>query len=122
MSGCDLAGYNSDNVDVPMLIEEFGRVGITFPEKETKFIDVLKIERKVNSHKLGDTYQRYTGEELEGAHNALIDIYDTIKIFHQQLKQNDHLLGGAEAIEAFCQGKFKRVDFAVKLFENEGQI
>ena len=69
-----MAGYNSDNFDVPMLIEEFGRVGVAFPEKETKFIDVLKIERKVNSHKLGDTYQRYIGEELEGAHDALIEI------------------------------------------------
>ena len=49
LSGCDLAGYNSDNFDIPMLIEEFSRVGITFPEEGTNFIDVLKIERKVNS-------------------------------------------------------------------------
>jgi DNA polymerase-3 subunit epsilon len=122
LSGCDLAGYNSDNFDVPMLIEEFMRVEIAFPEKETKFIDVLKIERKVNSHKLGDTYQRYTGEELEGAHDALIDIYATIKIFHQQLEQNEHLPTGAAAIEAFCQGEFQRVDFAGKLYEKEGQV
>jgi DNA polymerase-3 subunit epsilon len=122
LSGCDLAGYNSDNFDVPMLIEEFMRVEIVFPEKETKFIDVLKIERKVNSHKLGDTYQRYTGEELEGAHDALIDIYATIKIFHQQLEQNEHLPTGAAAIEAFCQGEFQRVDFAGKLYEKEGQV
>ncbi|MFT6321861.1 MAG: DNA polymerase-3 subunit epsilon [Granulosicoccus sp.] len=122
LSGCDLAGYNSDNFDVPMLIEEFMRVEIAFPEKETKFIDVLKIERKVNSHKLGETYQRYTGEELEGAHDALIDIYATIKIFHQQLEQNEHLPTGAAAIEAFCQGEFQRVDFAGKLYEKEGQV
>ena len=48
MSGSDLAGYNSDNFDVPMLIAEFERVGIPFPEKETKLVDVLKIERMVN--------------------------------------------------------------------------
>jgi len=122
LSGSDLAGYNSDNFDIPMLIEEFSRVGIPFPEKNTNFIDVLKIERKVNSHKLGDTYQRYTGEELEGAHDALIDIYATIKIFHQQLAKNEHLPNGAADIEAFCQGEFKRVDFAGKLYEKEGQV
>ena len=122
LSGCDLAGYNSDNFDIPMLIEEFGRVGVAFPEEETKFIDVLKIERKVNSHKLGETYQRYTGEELEGAHNALIDIYATIKIFHQQLEQNDHLPSGAGDLEVFCQGEFKRVDFAGKLYEKEEKV
>ena len=122
LSGSDLAGYNSDNFDIPMLIEEFSRVGVDFPEEETKFIDVLKIERKVNSHKLGETYQRYTGEELEGAHNALIDIYATIKIFHQQLEQNDHLPSGAGDLEVFCQGEFKRVDFAGKLYEKEEKV
>ena len=122
LSGCDLAGYNSDNFDVPMLIEEFTRVGVSFPDKETKFIDVLKIERKVNSHKLGETYQRYTGEELEGAHDALIDIYATIKIFHQQLKQNEVLPSAAADLEAYCQGEFERVDFAGKLYRKEGQV
>lgn len=122
LSGCDLAGYNSDNFDVPMLIEEFARVGVPFPEKETKFIDVLKIERKVNSHKLGETYHRYTGEELEGAHDALIDIYATIKIFHQQLKQNDMLPSTASDLEVYCQGEFEKVDFAGKLYRNEGQV
>ena len=122
LSGADLAGYNSDNFDIPMLIEEFSRAEITFPEESTNFIDVLKIERKVNSHKLGETYQRYTGEELEGAHDALIDIYATIKIFHQQLKQNPDLPSGAADIETFCQGEFKRVDFAGKLYEKEGEV
>ena len=122
LSGCDLAGYNSDNFDIPMLIEEFSRVGMPFPEPETHFIDVLKIERKINGHTLGATYQRYTGEELEGAHDALIDIYATIKIFHKQLELNPLLPSDAAEVEAFCQGDQKRVDFAGKLYEKEGQV
>lgn len=122
LSGCDLAGYNSDNFDIPMLIEEFNRVGVAFPEPETKFIDVLKIERKVNGHTLGETYKRYIGEELDGAHDALIDIYATIKIFHKQLEQNPLLPSDAAEIEAFCEGEFKRVDFAGKLYDKEGQV
>jgi len=121
LSGCDLAGYNSDNFDVPMLIEEFNRVGIAFPEPTTNFIDVLKIERKVNGHTLSATYERYTGEELAGAHDALIDIYATIKIFNKQLEQNPLLPSDAEEIEAFCSDGLKRVDFAGKLYEKEGR-
>lgn len=123
LQGSDLAGYNSDNFDVPMLIEEFNRVGITFPEQDTNFIDVLKIERKINGHSLGATYERYTGEELEGAHDALIDIYATIKIFNKQLELNPLLPSDAAEIESYCQGDgHKRVDFAGKLYEKEGQV
>ena len=122
LSGCDLAGYNSDNFDVPMLVEEFGRVGITFPEAETCFVDVLKIERLVCSHKLGETYKRYTGEELEGAHDALADIRATVAIFQKQLANNPELPQEAAELDAYCQGEFKRVDFAGKLYEKEGQV
>ena len=123
LAGCDLAGYNSDNFDVPMLIEEFNRAGIAFPEEGTQFIDVLKIERKINGHTLSETYKRYTGEELEGAHDALIDIYATMKIFQKQLEANPLLPSDAGEIEAFCQGDGnKRVDFAGKLYEKEGQV
>ncbi len=122
LAGCDLAGYNSDNFDIPMLIEEFNRVGIPFPAPDTNFIDVLKIERKVNGHTLGATYERYTGEELEGAHDALIDIYATIKIFNKQLELNPLLPSDAGEIEAYCAGDVKRVDFAGKLYEKEGQV
>jgi len=112
----------SDNFDVPMLVEEFSRVGITFPEPDTCFIDVLKIERLVCSHKLGETYKRYTGEELEGAHDALADIRATVAIFHKQLANNPELPHEAAALDAHCQGEFKRVDFAGKLYEKEGQV
>ena len=52
----------------------------------------------------------------------MIDIYATIKIFHQQLEQNDHLPSGAADLEVYCQGEFKRVDFAGKLYEKEEQV
>ena len=122
LSGCDLAGYNSDNFDVPMLIEEFDRAGIVFPEEDTNFIDVLKIERLVCSHKLGETYQRYTGEVLEDAHDAVADIRATLTIFQKQLEKYPTLPTAAVEIDRFCQGENRRVDFAGKLYEKEGQV
>ena len=122
LAGCDLAGYNSDNFDVPMLIEEFNRAGISFPNADTSFIDVLKLERIVCSHKLGETFKRYTGEELEGAHDALADIRATVTIFQKQLEKHPDIPTEAAEIDAYCQGEFKRVDFAGKLYEKEGEV
>ncbi|MFT5166995.1 MAG: DNA polymerase-3 subunit epsilon [Saprospiraceae bacterium] len=122
LAGCDLAGYNSDNFDVPMLIEEFSRVGIAFPEEGTSFIDVLKVERLVNSHKLEHTYRRYTGNDLKDAHDALADVRATLMIFQQQLGNNADLPKEAADIDAFCQGENKRVDFAGKLYRKEGNV
>ncbi len=122
LAGCDLAGYNSDNFDVPMLIEEFSRAGIEFPEEGTNFIDVLKMERMVNSHTLENTYKRYTGEELKGAHDALADVRATLEIFNRQLEKNEELPKDAAAIDAYCQGDNKRVDYAGKLYQKDGGI
>ncbi len=122
LGGCDLAGYNSDNFDVPMLIEEFNRVGITFPGEGTSFIDVLKMERIVNSHTLENTYKRYAGEELKDAHDALADVRATLLIFQKQLENNAEIPKEAAEIDAFCQGDNKRVDFAGKLYKKNGEI
>ena len=63
--GCDIAGYNSNEFDVPILLSEFKRAGISFDITDVVFIDVLKLERKLNSNKLGDVYKRYTGKNLD---------------------------------------------------------
>lgn len=122
LSGADLAGYNSDQFDLPMLIEEFARAGLSFPEEGTRCIDVLKIERNVNSHRLEETYKRYTGNTLDGAHNALADIKATVAVFELQLEKNKQLPSDIDELDQFCQGENGRVDYAGKMYEKEGQI
>lgn len=122
LEGCDLAGYNSDNFDIPLLAEEFYRVGLEYPTEDTHFIDVIKIERLINSHKLEDTYKRYTGETLEGAHDALADIKATYAIFKKQLEQNNEFQVSISEIETICRGNRNRVDFAGKLYSEDGLI
>lgn len=119
---CDLAGYNSDNFDVPMLVEEFARCGIAFPEEGTRFIDVLKIKHNVNSHRLEETYRRYTGQSLDGAHDALADVRATATVFEKQLELNPNLPTDLDGLQELCQGENGRVDFAGKLYEKEGLI
>ena len=122
LTDCDLAGYNSDNFDVPLLIEEFNRVNIEFPKETVCFVDVLKVERQVCSHKLEETYKRYTGKALDGAHDALVDIRATIEILNKQMELNSGLPASVPEIDAFCQGETRRVDFAGKLYEKAGLI
>jgi len=129
MKGCDIAGYNSDVFDVPLLIEEFNRAGIEFPDtgEDINFVDVLKIERRINSHKLTETFKRYTGEELDGAHDAMNDVIGTAKVLFAQLEKmndddartNDFTV---EELDLFCQDERKRVDYAGKLYENDGEV
>ena len=105
-----------------MLIEEFSKAGVAFPEDGTSFVDVLKIERLVNSHTLGNTYKRYTGEELEGAHDALADVRATLTIFQKQLEGNAELPKEPAEIDAHCQGENKRVDYAGKLYKKDEKV
>jgi DNA polymerase-3 subunit epsilon len=130
--GCDLGGYNSDNFDIPMLSAEFERCEILFPEEGTTPIDVLKIERIVNSHKLGETFKRYTGQDLDNAHNASADTDATRIVLEHQipklleiLKQENEDFDGVltpEVIDKFCQGENERFDFAGKTYIKDGVV
>jgi DNA polymerase-3 subunit epsilon len=115
--GCDIAGFNSDNYDVPLLMTEFERVGLTFPDWDCVFVDVLKYERLLHSNKLTDVYKRYTGLELENAHSAIADIKATIEIFMCQTK--DMEVVDPQEIDLLCQGERKRADIAGKMYLNE---
>lgn len=122
LDGCDIAGYNSDNFDVPLLSAEFLRTGITWPRPGTKFIDVLKIERLVDPHTLENTYLKYMGKELEGAHDANADTKATIDVFLEQLKRFD-LPDNASDLQDYVDGDKIRVDLAGKLYKNtNGQV
>jgi DNA polymerase-3 subunit epsilon len=128
---CDIAGFNSDDFDVPLIIQEFARVQIEFPDWELDFVDVLKVERKVNSHKLGETFKRYTGETLEGAHDALEDTRATKTVFEHQMSRLTEIFSENEdfdgkftpkMIDEFCQGDKKRFDYAGKTHIKEGVV
>ncbi|MBQ5425338.1 MAG: 3'-5' exonuclease, partial [Bacteroidales bacterium] len=45
-SDADIAGYNSNKFDVPLLAEEFIRAGVDFDLKKRNFVDVMSIFMK----------------------------------------------------------------------------
>jgi DNA polymerase-3 subunit epsilon len=82
----DLAGYNSNRFDVPMLMEEFSRVGMEFDISKRRLIDVQRIFYKMEPRTLKAAYRLYCNSELEDAHDALADVRATLAVFRGQLK------------------------------------
>ena len=81
----DLAGYNSNRFDIPMLMEEFARVGIEFRTDNRCTIDVQRIFYKMEPRTLRAAARFYCQEEIENAHNALADVRATVNVLKGQL-------------------------------------
>lgn len=83
----DLAGYNSNRFDVPMLMEEFSRVGIELDMTRRRTIDVQRIFYKMEPRTLSAALKYYTGKRIENAHDALADVRATIDVLKGQLEK-----------------------------------
>ncbi len=99
----DLAGYNSNRFDVPMLMEEFARVGLEFSLDNRRSIDVQRIFYKMEPRTLRAALKFYCNQEIENAHDALADVKATIEVFKGQLKTYqgvDLITADGERVEA----------------------
>lgn len=85
IEGCDIAGYNSNRFDVPLLVEEFLRAGVNIDLSRRKFIDVQTIFHKMEQRTLSAAYKFYCDAELEGAHSADADTRATYEVLKAQL-------------------------------------
>lgn len=83
-----LVGYNIIVFDIPVLMSEFDRAGVEL-NLSGHFIDVMKLETILQPRTLSAVYERYTGEKLESAHDALADVRGTRKVFGHQLAKID---------------------------------
>lgn len=83
----DLAGYNSNKFDVPLLVEEFLRAGFPFSLKERRLVDVQNIFHKMEQRTLKAAYKFYCGKELENAHSADADTMATYEVLVAQIER-----------------------------------
>lgn len=83
----DFAGYNSNRFDIPILMEEFSRVGIELDMSRRRTIDVQRIFYKMEPRTLKAAVKFYCDKELEDAHDALADVRATIDVFFGQLQR-----------------------------------
>lgn len=101
--GCDIAGYNSNKFDVPLLVEEFARAGITFNLADHKFIDVQNIFHKMEQRTLVAAYRFYCDKELTDAHSAMGDTKATYEVLLGQLDRYPDLKGDVDYLSEFSQ-------------------
>ncbi|MFZ4523415.1 MAG: exonuclease domain-containing protein, partial [Bacteroidales bacterium] len=85
LENCDLAGYNSNHFDIPMLVEEFLRADVDFDLKGRRFVDVQNIFHKMEPRNLSAAYKFYCSKELINAHSAEADTVATYEILKAQL-------------------------------------
>ncbi len=81
----DLAGYNSNKFDVPLLVEEFLRFGYNFSIKGRRLVDVQNIFHRMEPRTLVAAYKFYCGKHLDGAHSADADTKATYEVLKAQL-------------------------------------
>ncbi len=112
IKGCDLAGFNSNRFDVPLLAEEMLRAGMDdFDLSQVKFVDVQTIFHKKEQRTLSAGYQFYCGKELEGAHSAEADTNATYEILLAQIDKYDDIEADVAFLSEYSSHK-KRADFA----------
>lgn len=101
--GCDIAGFNSNKFDVPLLIEEFDRAGLKFDIQGRRFIDVQNIFHKMEQRTLVAAYRFYCGKELTDAHSALADTEATYEVLMSQLERYSNLKNDVDALAEFSR-------------------
>ena len=116
---CDLAGYNSNRFDIPLLAEEFIRAGIDFDMKKRKAIDVQNIFHKMEKRTLTAAYKFYCNKELKNAHSAEADTKATYEILLSQLKKYKELENTVSFLSDFSTIGEEFVDLAGFIRYNE---
>ncbi len=116
----DLAGYNSNKFDIPVLAEELLRANINFDVADRHFVDVQNIFHKMEQRTLAAAYQFYCSQNIENAHSAIYDAKATWEVFKAQLEKYDNLNGDIQFLSEFSRANnYQFLDFAGRLAINE---
>lgn len=117
----DLAGFNSDRFDIPLLAEELLRAGVDFDMKNRVTVDVQTIFHKMEQRTLAAGYKFYCGKDLDNAHSAAADTEATYEILKAQLERYEELENDIGFLSEFSLRK-KNADFAGLLsFDENGE-
>lgn len=123
ISGCDFAGFNSNYFDIPLLVEEFLRVGINININENKFVDVGVIFKKMEQRTLSAAYKFYCNKDLENAHSAMADTQATIEVLEAQLDMyKNSLKNDVDSLAELSSNNKRNVDFAARIVLNDKNV
>jgi DNA polymerase III subunit epsilon len=131
IEGCDLAGFNSNRFDIPLLAEELLRADVDIDLKKRKFIDVQAIFHKMEKRTLAAAYLFYCKKPLMNAHSAMADTRATYEVLkaqldtYQDIEFEDHrgtkcvpIVNDVEKLSEFSAYD-RNVDFVGRIVLNE---
>jgi DNA polymerase-3 subunit epsilon len=118
ISDCDLAGFNSNRFDIPLLAEELLRANVDINLMKHNFVDVQVIFHKMESRTLSAAYKFYCDKDLEDAHSAEADTLASYEVLQAQLDRYPTLENDVEFLSKFTTQN-NNVDFAGRIIYNE---
>ena len=121
ITNCDLAGFNSNKFDIPLLAEELLRSEIDFSLDNVATIDVQNIFHKMEQRTLSAAYQFYCGKSLDNAHSSKADTLATYEVLESQIEKYDDLENNVSFLSDFSK-RGKNVDLAGFIKYNEDNI
>ena len=121
INNCDLAGFNSNKFDIPLLAEELLRSEIDFSLDNVATIDVQNIFHKMEQRTLSAAYQFYCGKSLDNAHSSKADTLATCEVLESQIEKYDDLENNVSFLSDFSK-RGKNVDLAGFIKYNEDNI
>ena len=122
IEGCDLAGFNSNRFDIPVLAEEFLRAGVDINMSKRKFIDVQVIYHKLEQRTLSAAYKFYCDKNLEDAHTAEADTRATYEVLKAQLDRYPDELQNDMAFLSEYSSFNRNVDFAGRMVYDDNGV
>lgn len=118
---CDIAGFNSNRFDIPLLLEEFNRAGVAFDISKAKFIDVQTIFHKREPRNLVAAYKFYCGKDLDGAHAAANDTRATLEVLKAQLDRYSDLPADVKGLSEYSSHT-RNVDIMGRLVYDDNKV
>ena len=122
IEGCDLAGFNSNRFDIPVLAEEFLRAGVDIDLMKRKFVDVQVIYHKLEQRTLSAAYKFYCDKNLEDAHTAEADTRATYEVLKAQLDRYADVLENDINFLSNYSCYSRNVDFAGRIVYNDQDV
>lgn len=114
LEDADLAGYNSNHFDLPLLAEEMMRAGVNIDLKGKKMVDVFTIFQRQEPRNLVAAYKFYCGKDLTNAHSADADTMATYEVLMAQLEKYD-MPADVDGLAEFTAGNVRFADFAGRI-------
>lgn len=120
--GCDLAGFNSNHFDIPLLVEEIIRAGVDYDVTGARLVDVQGIFHKMERRDLTSAYKFYCNKDLTDAHTAEADTRATLEVLEAQLDRYADTLKNNVAFLAEFSRRNRNVDLAGRIVYNDQNV